>query len=145
MPPFAPLDPEQASALGRYAEAYGSSWKDELRTAWVCASAEPILHRLRNTHGPAWLAAVRLEAQEAAPRPDFTAHAHPVLAVPCPACGRRAGAWCRRPSGYRAQRPHQDRAAAADTVFVAQHGDGAAILLAPDGRWVVDRNGRARD
>lgn len=145
MSPFAPLDPEQATALALYAVLHGPGWKDELRAAWMIASAEPILHRLRNTHGPAWLAAVRLEAQEATPRPDFTAHAHPVLAVPCPICGRRAGAWCRKPSGHHAQRPHRARAAAADGAFVAQHGDAAAIRRGPDGRWVVDRHGRARD
>ena len=145
MLPFAPLDPEQAAALALCAKAHGRSWKDALRAAWTTASAEPVLHRLRNTHGPAWLSSVRLEAQEAAPSPDFTTHAHPVLAVPCPTCACRAGAWCRRPSGHRAQRLHAARAAAADAAFVAQHGEAAAILRAQDGGWIVDRHGRARD
>lgn len=79
--PFAPLTPEQLAALVRLKRAHGAAWKRELGAAWMRASAEPVLHRLRNTHGPAWLDRFTLEPSEV---PDFTAHADPALAVPCP-------------------------------------------------------------
>ena len=142
MPPFALIVPEQATALALYAQAHGLDWKEELSFAWMAASAEPVLYRLHNTHGPTWLASVRLEAP---PAPDFTAHVHPVLAIPCPTCRRRVGAWCARPSGHRAQRLHRARTAAADAAFIAQHGNDAAILQGEAGRWIVDRHCRARD
>lgn len=41
--------------------------------------------------------------------PDFTAHEHPVLAVACPTCRAKAGAWCRRPSGHVASDLHKTR------------------------------------
>ena len=44
---------------------------------------------------------------------DFTAWPHPVLAVPCPSCGRRAGVMCRRPSGHKAADFHARRKAEA--------------------------------
>ncbi len=49
---------------------------------------------------------------------DFTAFSHPVLAVPCPDCRARAGAWCARPSGHRASDFHAAREAEADRVFL---------------------------
>ena len=74
--------------------------------------------------------------------PDFCGHPHPVLAVPCPDCGVRAGAWCARPSGHRAADFHAARKAEADRVFVDQHGPDASIERTPDG-WAVDPYGRA--
>lgn len=40
---------------------------------------------------------------------DFTAYRHPVLAVPCPSCRARTGAWCTRPSGHSAADLHTAR------------------------------------
>ncbi len=42
---------------------------------------------------------------------DFTAWSHPVLAVACPSCARRAGVMCRRPSGHKAADFHARRKA----------------------------------
>ena len=70
---------------------------------------------------------------------DFTAHRHPVLAVACPTCGVRAGTMCRRPSGHSASDFHKDRKSEADHVFVAQHGERAAIYRNSDG-WVIEPN-----
>lgn len=142
MPDFAPLTPEQSAALARFAASHGLGWKAVLRAQWTAASAEPELHRLRNTHGPSWLAAFQLDAP---PRPDFTAHAQPSLAVPCPVCRRPAGAWCIRPSGHRAQALHASRHASADLAFIEQHGPMASIERVAPGRWVIDPQGRARD
>lgn len=74
--------------------------------------------------------------------PDFTAFRHPVLAVPCPSCRRRAGAWCRRPSGHAASELHAERAAEADRQFIEQHGWDASIERDGD-RWIIDPCGRA--
>ena len=76
--------------------------------------------------------------------PDFTACEHPVLAVACPMCRAPAGDWCRRPSGHRASGLHAARRAEADRLFIAQHGDMAAIIHAASG-WLIDPRGRARD
>lgn len=38
---------------------------------------------------------------------DFLTYPDPGVAVPCPACGRRAGAWCIRPGGRRAPELHR--------------------------------------
>ena len=51
---------------------------------------------------------------------DFNAHRHPVLAVPCPDCRARAGAWCKRPSGHKAIDLHKARRDAADLEWEAQ-------------------------
>ena len=51
---------------------------------------------------------------------DFTAFRHPVLAVACPTCRARAGAWCKRPSGHRASDFHASRKAEADRVWELQ-------------------------
>ena len=61
-----PLLMAQATALHRYAEAHGRCWKQRLLTEWINATAEPLLHHLRNTHGPGWLLRYRLDEQ----RPD---------------------------------------------------------------------------
>lgn len=51
---------------------------------------------------------------------DFTAFRHPVLAVACPTCRARVGAWCKRPSGHRASHFHAARKAEADRVWELQ-------------------------
>jgi hypothetical protein len=51
---------------------------------------------------------------------DFTAFRHPVLAVACPSCHARAGAWCKRPSGHRASDFHVSRKAKADRIWKIQ-------------------------
>ncbi|SHM56635.1 hypothetical protein SAMN05444389_1143 [Paracoccus solventivorans] len=76
--------------------------------------------------------------------PDFTAHEHPVLAVACPTCRAKAGAWCRRPSGHVASDLHKTRRIEADRLFIEQHGELAAIIRAAPG-WLIDPRGRARD
>ena len=72
---------------------------------------------------------------------DFTAYPHPVLAVPCPDCGKKAGAWCQRPSGHRASDFHLSRKAEADRVFIYLHGPDASIVRTADG-WTIDPSGR---
>ena len=54
------LDAEQTAALAAFAAEHGRSWKAQLRRQWERASANPILHGLRNTHGPTWLDRYRL-------------------------------------------------------------------------------------
>lgn len=76
--------------------------------------------------------------------PDFTAHRHPVIAVACPTCGAGAGAWCKRPSGHRAQGLHAARGDVADVAFVAQYGFEASIERLPGGQWAVNPKGLAR-
>ena len=72
---------------------------------------------------------------------DFTAYLHPVFAVACPVCGKGVGAWCQRPSGYRAGDFHLARKAEADRVFIEQHGPDASIERTADG-WAIDPRGR---
>lgn len=74
---------------------------------------------------------------------DFTSWAHPVLAVPCPDCGRRAGVMCRLPSGHKAASFHATRKAEADRQFFGQHGADASVERTAKG-WRVDRTGRNR-
>lgn len=71
---------------------------------------------------------------------DFTAFAHPVLAVPCPDCKKRAGIMCHRPSGHRASEFHHARKAEADRQFIAQHGEAASIERTATG-WRIDPQG----
>lgn len=73
--------------------------------------------------------------------PDFTAHKHPVLAVRCPDCGGAPGLWCRRPIGHWAMDFHLSRKAAADRVFIEQHGPDASIIRYGDS-WIIDPEGR---
>lgn len=54
------LTTEQRIALARYAVLRGPDWKEALRGDWMAARSEPALHRLRNTHGPAWLAGLTM-------------------------------------------------------------------------------------
>lgn len=58
---FAPIDKDTARAVIEYAHANGRVWKDRLRHDWMKASLRGTLHRLRNTHGPAWLEKVTLD------------------------------------------------------------------------------------
>lgn len=50
-----PITLEQYNELVSYAAMYGRTWKQSLRDDWMAARSEPVLHALRNTHGPAWL------------------------------------------------------------------------------------------
>lgn len=52
---YPPLMLDQAAALRAYALRRGRSWKSKLWLEWMDATAEPLLHQLRNTHGPVWL------------------------------------------------------------------------------------------
>ncbi len=54
---YPPLMQAQAAALRDYARTYGPRWKPMLRAEWLNDTAEPLLHSLRNSHGPFWLAA----------------------------------------------------------------------------------------
>jgi hypothetical protein len=79
-----------------------------------------------------------------APRADFTAHRHPVLAVACPDCRARVGVWCVRPSAHKAADLHAARRAAADERFIAQHGGSAWIeRLDDDAGWRIHPHGYA--
>lgn len=73
---------------------------------------------------------------------DFGSFAHPVYAVPCPNCGARRGTRCKRPSSHAAMRFHEARGAAADALFVAQHGEDAWIERLGNGGWRVHPTGR---
>jgi hypothetical protein len=57
-----PLLREQRAALQAYAAEHGRCWKEHLLAEWINATAEPLLHQLRNTHGPTWLLHLRLGA-----------------------------------------------------------------------------------
>ena len=59
----APLAPDQLQALQTFAEQNGRNWKAQLSDLWLRAAADPILHALRNTHGPTWLHRYRLPAK----------------------------------------------------------------------------------
>ena len=54
------LSAEQHQALQAYAKQHGRTWRSRLSNEWMKASASPILHGLRNTHGPSWLAKVKV-------------------------------------------------------------------------------------
>ena len=71
--------------------------------------------------------------------PDFTAHRHPVLAVPCPDCRAAPGTWCQRPRSHRASELHMARTAAAFRAFRSSYGPTAEIRQDPDtGRWEIE-------
>ena len=72
---------------------------------------------------------------------DFTAFRHPVLAVACPDCRKRAGVMCVRPSGHGAADFHASRKRAADAAFVDLHGEDAWIEREPDNGWTVHAAG----
>ena len=52
---YPPLMLEQAVALRAYAHRHGRSWKTKLWKDWMDATADPLLHQLRNSHGSVWL------------------------------------------------------------------------------------------
>lgn len=56
-----PLTAEQREALNDFIREHGRQWKTVLQRQWRNASATPILHGLRNTHGIGWLHTLRLE------------------------------------------------------------------------------------
>lgn len=60
---FEPLTAEQKDALRAFAQQNGRLWKEKLSDKWYSASADPILHGLRNTHGPSWLAKLVLDKE----------------------------------------------------------------------------------
>jgi len=64
---YPPLMLAQVEALRAYARRHGRTWKAELKTEWMRASAEPLLHGLRNSHGPSWLKGYALAAAPDAP------------------------------------------------------------------------------
>jgi hypothetical protein len=51
-----PLTPNQHVAVTSYALANGENLKDRLAADWRDGRSEGELQRLRNSHGPAWLA-----------------------------------------------------------------------------------------
>lgn len=60
------VDSETLAELQKFAKAEGRTWKEKLNDHWMRASAPGGLHRLRNTHGPEWLASYKLPAEETA-------------------------------------------------------------------------------
>jgi hypothetical protein len=57
--------PEQLAAVAAYAARHGRTWRADLAAAWLTGrdAREPdghLLRQVRNTCGPAWLAAVTL-------------------------------------------------------------------------------------
>lgn len=56
----APLTPDELAAVVEFANTHGRTWKADLRDLWMRAAAPATLHRLRNTHGPSWLASFKL-------------------------------------------------------------------------------------
>lgn len=58
---YAPLTEQQCIALRAFARQYGPQWKTKLADLWYRAAAQPTLHSLRNSHGPAWLEAFHME------------------------------------------------------------------------------------
>ncbi len=65
--------------------------------------------------------------------PDFAAHRHPVLAVPCRTCHARAGAPCRTLSDRPRAHFHAPRCRTADEVFTALFGEEGDVRPADDG------------
>lgn len=55
------LTDSETAALRAFAREYGPKWKDRLADLWQRAAAQPTLHCLRNSHGPAWLDAFVME------------------------------------------------------------------------------------
>lgn len=74
------------------------------------------------------------------PKIDFTAYAHPVMAVRCPDCDKRPGIMCYRPSGHNASDFHRTRKDLADEIFISQHGPKASIERTAEG-WLIDPTG----
>lgn len=66
--PLEPLTSEEHEALHAFAQQHGRTWKSQLLRLWEKAAAPPILHALRNTHGPSWLVRYRLGSTTARKR-----------------------------------------------------------------------------
>jgi hypothetical protein len=62
---FPPLSADEHQALLDFARNNGRLWKARLAELWVRAAADPVLHRLRNTHGPDWLRTVTTDSLQA--------------------------------------------------------------------------------
>lgn len=54
------ISTEQEQALRQFAKANGRIWKAKLNILWERADAPVVLHQLRNSHGPSWLASYRI-------------------------------------------------------------------------------------
>lgn len=54
------LSQEELEAVSDFASRHGDRWKKALNIAWMNGTSPGVLHRLRNTHGPKWLAAFEL-------------------------------------------------------------------------------------
>jgi hypothetical protein len=52
---YPPLMLCQIDALRAYAAEHGDCWKKDLRIEWTVATTDPLLKRLRQTHGVVWL------------------------------------------------------------------------------------------
>ena len=59
------LTADELAALKAYAARKGRTWKDQLNTDWYYARLTGLLHSLRNTHGPRWLADFKLPKETA--------------------------------------------------------------------------------
>lgn len=62
---FPPLSADEQHALLDFATKNGRLWKARLAELWVRAAADPVLHRLRNTHGPDWLRTITPDSLQA--------------------------------------------------------------------------------
>lgn len=58
---FRPLTECETAALRAFAREHGPAWKARLADLWYRAAAQPTLHCLRNSHGPAWLESFAME------------------------------------------------------------------------------------
>jgi hypothetical protein len=61
---YPPISPEAMALLRAFATSHGRTWKSVLRQQWMAAGALPLLHALRNTHGPSWLISFKLPKDE---------------------------------------------------------------------------------
>jgi len=64
----APTD-EQIEALAGYAAYAGNGWRRQLALDWMVAGSRwhgpyELLHQLRNSHGPRWLAGYALRGEK---------------------------------------------------------------------------------
>lgn len=60
-PMYEPLTEAQIEVLNAFKAQNGRNWKSKLSAMWANATASPMLHRLRNTHGPLWLKSYKLK------------------------------------------------------------------------------------
>ena len=68
---YPPLMLSQAVALRAYARRHGRPWKTKLWIEWTDATADPLLHHLRNSHGRIWLDRLVLEGLDPVPDTPF--------------------------------------------------------------------------